>query len=122
MLENFLPDQLAFAVAIGSEPDPLGGAQRLANRFQLGRLVAAVCGAGSIEPFGAQQDWRPTLPFRNRILGLLKVKQMTLGGKHFTIARSNRSAHVLRLAGLFGNDDLIGHFGSGQRSAADLTD
>ena len=40
VLQNLLAYELPLAVAIGGEPDPLGGAQRLANRFQLRRLVA----------------------------------------------------------------------------------
>ena len=41
VLENFLADQLAFAVAIGREPDALGGPQRFADRSELGGLVSA---------------------------------------------------------------------------------
>jgi hypothetical protein len=40
MLKNFLTDELALAIAIGGEPNPLGGAQCLANRFELGGLVS----------------------------------------------------------------------------------
>jgi hypothetical protein len=57
MLENFLTDELALAVAIGGEPDPLGGAQRRANGFELGGLVAAVRRACAVKAFGPQQDW-----------------------------------------------------------------
>jgi hypothetical protein len=52
MLENFLTDELALAIAIGGEPYPLGGAQCPADRFELGGLVAALCRARSVKPFG----------------------------------------------------------------------
>ena len=37
---------------------------------------------------------------------------MAFGRKNGTVARADRGADVLRLAGFFGNDDLIGHDGS----------
>jgi hypothetical protein len=40
VFEDFLTDQLAFAVAVGGKPDPLGGPQRFANGCQLGGFVA----------------------------------------------------------------------------------
>jgi hypothetical protein len=52
----FTSDKLALAVAIGGEPNPLGGAQRLANRSELGALVAALCRASAVKTFGPQQD------------------------------------------------------------------
>jgi hypothetical protein len=33
MLQNFLTNELTFAIAIGGEPNLLGGAQSLANGF-----------------------------------------------------------------------------------------
>ena len=49
MLEYFLTDELTFAVAVGGEPNPLGGAQRLANGSELGGFVAALCGASAVK-------------------------------------------------------------------------
>jgi hypothetical protein len=42
VLKNFLTDELTLAVAIGGEPNPLGGAQCLANGSELGGFVAAL--------------------------------------------------------------------------------
>ena len=74
MLENFLTDELTLAVAIGGEPDPLGGAQCLANSSELGRFVAALCRASAVETFGSQQDRRPALPLRDDIFRLEQVE------------------------------------------------
>ena len=52
MLENFLTDELTLAVAIGGEPNPLGGAQRLANGLELGGLVAPIRRARAVQAFG----------------------------------------------------------------------
>ena len=48
MLQNFLTDELTLAVAIGGEPNPLGGAQRLANGFELGGFISALCRASAV--------------------------------------------------------------------------
>jgi hypothetical protein len=42
MLENFLADELTFAIAIGGEPNPLGAAQCLANDSKLCGFVATL--------------------------------------------------------------------------------
>jgi hypothetical protein len=47
MLKNLLTNELAFAVAVGGEPNPLGGAQCLANGFELGGLVSATSSGSS---------------------------------------------------------------------------
>ena len=56
MLENFLADELTLAVAVGGEPNPLGGAQRLANGFELGGFVAACRRARVVKAFRPQKD------------------------------------------------------------------
>jgi hypothetical protein len=56
MLKNFLADKLTLAVAIGGEPNPLGGAQCLANRSELGGFVSALGGASAVKAFGPQKD------------------------------------------------------------------
>src|SRR5258706_4760212 len=68
MLENFLTDELTFAIAIGGEPDPFGGAQCLANGLELGGFVSALCRASSVKAFGPQKYRRPALPGRHNIL------------------------------------------------------
>jgi hypothetical protein len=55
MLKNFLTNQLTLAIAIGREPNPLGGAQRIANSSELGGLVAALCRASAVETGGPEQ-------------------------------------------------------------------
>ena len=56
ILENFLTDELTLAVAIGGEPNPLGGTQCLANDFELGSFVSAVCRTSAVKTFRPQQD------------------------------------------------------------------
>ena len=112
MLENFLTDELTLAVAIGGEPNPLGGAQCLANGSELGGFVAALCRASAVKTFGPQQDRRPALPLRHDIFRFEQVEQMTLGRKDFSVARTDGGADVFRLAGFLRDDDLIGHDGS----------
>ena len=74
MFENFLTDELTLAVAIGGEPDPLGGAQCLANGSELGGFVAAPCRASAVKTFGPQQDRRPVLPLGDDIFRLEQVE------------------------------------------------
>ena len=50
MLEYFLADELTLAVAVGGEPNPPGGAQRLANNY-IGGFVAVFGRAGAGPPF-----------------------------------------------------------------------
>jgi hypothetical protein len=56
MLKNFLADELAFAVAISGEPNPLGGTKGLANGFEFGGFVSALCRASVIKAFRSQKD------------------------------------------------------------------
>ena len=112
MLENFLTDQLTFAVAVGGKPNPRGAAQRVANGSELGGLVAALCRARAVKTFGPQQDRRPALPRRHDILRLEQIEQMAFGRKNVSVAGADSSADVFRLTGFFRDDDLIGHSGS----------
>src|SRR5260370_17097644 len=115
MLENFLTDELTLAVAIGGEPNPLGGAQCLANGSELGGFVAALCRASAVKAFGPQKDRRPALPSRHNVLRFQQVEQMALGREDVSVARTNGSADVLRLAGFFPDNYLICHNGSFRR-------
>ena len=112
MLEDFLTDQLAFAVAIGGEPNPLGGAQCLANGLELGGFVAALRRARAVKTFWPQQDRRPVLPLRHDILRFEQVEQMALGRENVSVARTDGGTDVFCLAGFLRDDDLIGHDGS----------
>ena len=109
MLQDFLTDQLTFTIAIGSKPNSLRGAQGLANRPEFGGLVAALSRSCGVEPLGAEENRRPALPFRNRVLWFLQVKQVSFGWKDVAIARPDGGADVLRLAGFLSDDDLVGH-------------
>ena len=109
VLQDLLADQLALAVAVGGEPDPLGALERVADRLQLGSLVAAGGGLGAVEPVGAQQHGRPALPGRHHLLGLEQRQQVAFGGEDGAEARADRGADVLGLAGLLGDDDVVGH-------------
>jgi hypothetical protein len=111
MFENFLTDELTLTIAIGGEPDPLGGTQRLADGFELGGLVAAIRRPRAVKPLWAQQDRRPALPFRNHVLRFEQIEQMAFGWKNVAVARPHRGADVFRLAGFLGDDDLIRHDG-----------
>src|SRR4029079_9462410 len=115
MLENFLTDELTLAVAIGSEPNPLGGAQCFANGSELGGFVAALYRASAVEVIGPQQDRRPALPLWHNIFRFQQVEEMTLGGKDFSVAGTDGGAYVFGLAGFLRDDDLIGHNGSFRR-------
>ena len=112
MLENFLTNELTLAIAIGGEPNPLGGSQSLANGFELGGLVAALSRAGAVKAFGAQKNRRPALPSRHHILRFNQIEQMALSGKDIAVARTYGGANVFGLARFLGDDDLIRHDGS----------
>jgi hypothetical protein len=49
MLKNFLTNELTLAITVGSEPNPFGCAQCLANGSELGGFVAALCRASAIK-------------------------------------------------------------------------
>jgi len=112
MLENFLTDQLTFAIAIGGEPNPVGGAQCLTNGLELSGFVSALCGASAVKAFGPQKYRRPAFPGRYNILRLEQVEQMTLGREDVSVARTYGGADVFRLAGFLRDNDLISHNGS----------
>ena len=111
MFENFLTDELTLAVAIGGEPNPLGGAQCLANGFELGGFASALCRASAVKAFGPQKYRRPALPGRHNILRLEQVEQMALGWENVSVTRPHGSADVFRLAGFLRDDNLISHIG-----------
>ena len=120
MLENLLTDELPLAIAIGGEPYPLCGAQRLTDCPELRGFVAALGRAGAIKAFGTKQDRRPALPGRHDILGFEKIQQMSLGREDVPVARPHGGANVFRLAGLLGDDDLIRHIALVQGTVAGM--
>ncbi len=116
VLENFLTDELALAIAIGREPDSLCVSQRVANGFELGGLVPALRRASAVQAVGAKQDRRPALPGRHNVLGLEQVQEMALGREDVSVARTHGGANVFGLAGFLGDNDLIRHRGFVQGS------
>jgi hypothetical protein len=111
MLENFLADELTLAIAVSGEPNPVGGTKGLANGFELGGFVAALCWASVVKAVRPQKYWRPAFPSRNDILRLDQVERMALGREDISVARADGSADVFDLAGLLGDDDLRRHSG-----------
>src|SRR5258708_30288963 len=111
MLKNFLTDELTFAIAIGCEPNPLGGAQSLSNRFELGGFVSARYWASVVKTVWPQKYWRPAFPSRLNILWFEQVEQMPLGRQDIPVARTDGGADVFRLTAFLSDDDLIWHNG-----------
>ena len=121
MLENFLTDQLTFAVAIGCKPNPLGATQCLADGSELGSFVAALGRARAVQSIGPQQDWRPALPLRHHVFRFEQIEQMTFSRKNVSVPRTDGCANVFGLARFFRDDDLIGHDGLGWKIQFDST-
>jgi len=69
MVQDFLTDQLTFAVAIGRQDDIVAGLERRGDGLELGWLVAAGRRARRIEPIGLKDDARPALPCAIDLLG-----------------------------------------------------
>ena len=111
MLENFLTDKLPLAITIGRELNSLGSAKRLANGFELGNFVSALCRASAVKTVGPQKYRRPAFPGRHNVLWFEEVEQMALSWKNVTVARTNGCADVFCLAGFLRDDDLICHDG-----------
>ena len=109
ILQDLLADELSLPVAVGREPDPLRRAQGGPDRLQLRGLVAASGRLGAVKPLGLQQLRRPAFPGRVRVLRLAQVEQMALRGEDGAVAGPDGGADILRLAGLLGDDDLVGH-------------
>ena len=111
MLQNLLADELTFPIAVGRQPDPPRGSQRIANGLELGRLVAACSWAGAVQRVRPQEHGGPAFPGRHHVFGLLQIEQMALGGQDGAITAANRRADVRGLAGLLRDDKLIRHGG-----------
>src|SRR4029077_310775 len=111
MLENLLTDELTFAIAVGGEPNPLGGTKGLANCFELGGFVAALCWASVVKTVRPQKYCRPAFPSRHNILWFEQVEQMPLGRQDSPVARTDGGADVFRLTAFLSDDDLIWHNG-----------
>lgn len=95
MLEDLLPDQLAFTVAISGKPNALGGLQRVVDCLELGRLVAAARRAGAVKSIRTQQNGCPLLPCRDNVARLEQIEEMALGREDRPITRSNSGTDPL---------------------------
>ena len=104
MVEDFLTDQLALTVAIGRQDDVVAGLERRGDGLELRRLVPAGSRARRIEPIRLEDDAGPALPGGIDLLGLRKPQQMTFGGQDLSEPRAKGGPEILRLAGLFRND------------------
>ena len=105
MLENFLADQLALAVAVGGEDDPIATLERGGDRFQLGGLVALGRGLSGVEAVRLQQHARPAFPRGLDFMGLGQSQKVSLGWQDLPEALAERRAKVASLAGLLGDDE-----------------
>ena len=112
VLQNLLADELALAVTICGEPDPLGASQGVPNCLEFGGLASAFRRASGVEAIGPQEDRRPSLPCGHSLLGLHEVKQMPFGRQNVAISAADGGTDVLGLARFLGDDDLVGHIGS----------
>jgi hypothetical protein len=79
MLEDLLPDQLTFTVAIGGKPNAFGGPQRLIDCLEFGRLVAAARRAGAVKSIRTQENGCPLLPCRDDVAWLKQIEEVALG-------------------------------------------
>ena len=104
MIEDLLTDQLTLAVAIGRQDDVVTGLERRGDGLEFRRLVSAGSGARGIEPFRLEDDARPALPSGMDLLGLGQTKKMALGRQDLSEPRAKGGPEILRLAGLFRND------------------
>ena len=108
MLQDFLADQLALAVAVGGEDHLIATLKRGSDRLQLGGLVALGRGLCGVEPVRLQQHARPALPRGLDLMGLGQSQQVALGRQDLPEPVAERRAQITGLAGLLG-DDQGGH-------------
>ena len=104
VLQDFLADQLALAVAVGGEDDPITTLKRRGDRLQLGGLVALGRGLRGVEPVRLQQHARPAFPRGLDLMGLGQAQQVSLGRQDLPEPVAERRAQIAGLAGLLGDD------------------
>ena len=104
MLQDFLPDQLPFAITIGRQDHFIATLQRGSNRREFGHPAAASSDFSRIEAVRLQKLTRPALPLRLHLMRLSQTQQMPLGGENFTESIAKRRPQIARLTGFFRDD------------------
>jgi hypothetical protein len=104
MVEDFLTDQLTLAVAIGRQDDLVAGLERRGDGLEFRRIVSLGSRPRRIKPIRFEDDAGPALPCGIDLLGLGQPQEMTLGGQDLSKPSAKGGPEILRLAGLFRND------------------
>ena len=104
VLEDFLADQLALAVAVGGEDDLVTGFERCRDRPEFDRLVALGCRPGGVEPVRLQQHARPALPGRIDLVRLGQPQKVALRRQDLSEPVAKRGAQIPCLAVLLRDD------------------
>ena len=81
MLQDFLADQLALAVAVGGEDHLIAPLEGRTDRLQLGGLVALGRGLCRVEPVRLEKYARPAFPGGLDLVGLGQPQKMALRRK-----------------------------------------
>ena len=96
MLQDFLADQLALAVAVGGEDDLVTGFERCRDRPEFDRLVTVGCRPGGVEPVRLQQYACPALPGRIDLVRLGQPQKMALRRQDLSEPVAKRGARRSR--------------------------
>ena len=104
MLQDFLADQLALAVAVGGEDHLIATLEGCTDRLQLGGLVALGRRPCGVEPVRLEKYARPVFPGGLDLMGLGQSQQVTLGGQDLPEPVAERRAQIAGLASLLGDD------------------
>src|SRR5262245_25555652 len=104
MLQDFLADQLALAVAVGCEDHLIATLEDRTDRLQFGGLVALGRGPCGVEPIRLEKDARPVFPGSLDLVGFGQSQQVTLGGQDLPEPVAKRRAQIASLATLFSDD------------------
>jgi len=104
MIEDFLPNQLTFPIAIGRQDNVVAAPERRGDGFEFCRFVAFLGRSRREKPIRRKNDAGPVLPGGIDLLGLGQPKEMTFGCKDLSEPHTKGRAEIPRLAGLFRDD------------------
>ena len=90
-----------------SQPHFARRAQGMLNGFKFCSFVAAFGRPGGVELLRPEKDRRPALPVWHDLFRLLQIEEVPLSRQDLSIIRADRSPHILRLARLLRDDDLL---------------
>ena len=76
MLQDLLPDQLTFAVAVGRQDHFVAAIEGRYDRLKFGLLITIGVRLGRIQAVGLQQRGGPALPFRIDLIRFRQTQQM----------------------------------------------